>query len=51
MKFLNFYVEKFDMYVEDEFAPFVSYRFADPTDAAIFRSRFERKVTRLKLAG
>ncbi len=51
MKFLNFYVEKFDMYVEDEFAAFVRYCFADPMDAAIFRSRFERKVTRLKLAG
>jgi hypothetical protein len=51
MKFLNLYVEKFDMYVEDEFAVFVRYCFADPMDAAIFRSRFERKVTRLKLAG
>ena len=51
MKFLNFYVEKFDMYVEDEFAVFVRYCFADPMDAAIFRSRSERKVTRLKLAG
>jgi len=47
----RFYVEKFDMYVEDEFAAFVRYCFADPMDAAIFRSRFERKVTRLKLAG
>jgi hypothetical protein len=27
------------------------YCFADPMDAAIFRSRFERKVTRLKLTG
>jgi hypothetical protein len=51
MKFLNFYVEKFDMYVEDEFAAFVRYCFADPMDAAIFRSRFGRNVTCLKLAG
>jgi hypothetical protein len=39
------------MYVEDEYAMFVRYCFADPLDASIFRSRFERKVTRLKLAG
>jgi hypothetical protein len=36
---------------EDEYAAFVRYCFSDPMDAAIFRSRFERKVTRLKLAG
>ena len=51
MKFLSSYVEKFDMYVEDEYAVFVRYCFADPLDAAVFRSRFEQKVPRLKLAG
>jgi hypothetical protein len=48
MKFLNAYVEKFDMYVED--TGFVHYCFADPLDAAIFRSRFERKEDRFKIA-
>ncbi|MCC6781030.1 MAG: hypothetical protein IT537_31035 [Hyphomicrobiales bacterium] len=51
MKFLESYVEKFDMYVEDEYAVFVRYCFADPLDAAVFRSRFEPKAPRLKLAG
>jgi hypothetical protein len=51
MHFLNSYVGKFDMYVEDEYAAFVRYCFQDPLDAAIFRSRFESKVERLKLAG
>jgi hypothetical protein len=51
LKFLNSYVGKFDMYVEDEYAVFVRYCFADPLDAAIFRSRFEQKFTRFKLAG
>jgi hypothetical protein len=51
MNFLMNYVGKFDMYVEDEYAAFVRYCFADPLDAAIFRSRFEPKVDRLKLAG
>jgi len=51
MHFLNSYVGKFDMYVEDEYAAFVRYCFQDPLDAAIFRSRFEPKVERLKLAG
>jgi hypothetical protein len=51
MNFLSNYVEKFDMYVEDEYAAFVRYCFADPLDAAVFRSRFERKEDRLKLAG
>ncbi len=51
MNFLMNYVGKFDMYVEDEYATFVRYCFADPLDAAIFRSRFEPKVERLKLAG
>ena len=51
MNFLTSYVGRFDMYVEDEYAAFVRYCFEDPLDAAIFRSRFEPKVTRLKLAG
>ena len=51
MNFLMNYVGKFDMYVEDEYAAFVRYCFADPLDAPIFRSRFEPKVDRLKLAG
>jgi hypothetical protein len=50
MKFLASYVEKFDMYVEDEYARFVRYCFSDPLDAAVFRSRFEPKEPRLKLA-
>jgi hypothetical protein len=51
MNFLTSYVGKFDMYVEDEYAAFVRYCFADPLDAAIFRSRFEPRVERLKLVG
>lgn len=51
MNFLMSYVGKFDMYVEDEYAAFVRYCFADPLDAAIFRSRFEPKTERFKLAG
>jgi hypothetical protein len=51
MKFLSAYVGKFDMYVEDEYAVFVRYCFADPLDAAIFRSRFEHRATRFRLAG
>ena len=51
MNFLMNYVGKFDMYVEDEYASFVRYCFADPLDAAIFRSRFEPRAQRLKLAG
>jgi hypothetical protein len=51
MDFLTSYVGKFDMYVEDEYAAFVRYCFEDPLDAAIFRSRFEPKVERLKLVG
>ena len=43
MDFLLEYVGKFDMYVEDECAAYVRYCFADPMDAAIFRSRFEPK--------
>ena len=51
MRFLDLYVGKFDMYVEDEYAVFVRYCFADPLDAAIFRSRFEYKSSRFKLTG
>ena len=51
MDFLTSYVGKFDMYVEDEYAAFVRYCFEDPLDAAIFRSRFEVRAERLKLAG
>ena len=51
MKFLNSYVGKFDMYVEDDYAAFIRYCFEDPLDAEIFRSRFGRAVEWLKLAG
>jgi hypothetical protein len=51
MNFLEAYVGKFDLYVEDDYAMFVRYCFEDPLDAAIFRSRFEPKGDRLKLAG
>jgi len=51
LDFLIQYVEKFDMYVEDDYAAFVRYCFADPLDAEIFRSRFEPKAERFKLAG
>ena len=51
MAFLFSYIGKFDMYVEDDYAAFVRYCFADPMDAAVFRSRFEPKVERFKLAG
>jgi hypothetical protein len=51
MKFLSAYVGKFDMYVEDEYAVFVRYCFSDPLDAAIFRSRFEYRSSRFRLAG
>jgi hypothetical protein len=44
-------VGKFDMYVEDECAAYVRYCFADPMDAAIFRSRFERESEAFRLAG
>ena len=50
VEFLTRYVGKFDMYVEDEYATFIRYCFADALDAAIFRSRFESKE-RFKLAG
>ena len=51
MDFLLEYVRKFDMYVEDDYAAFVRYCFADPLDAEIFRARFESKVERVRLAG
>jgi hypothetical protein len=51
MNFLISYVGKFDMYVEDDYAAFVRYCFEDPLDAEIFRSRFEPKAERFKLAG
>jgi hypothetical protein len=50
MDFLLSYVGKFDMYVEDECAAYVRYCFADPLDAAIFRSRFEPKSAPFRLA-
>jgi hypothetical protein len=50
MRFLDYYVGKFDMYVEDECAQLVHYCFTDPADAAVFRSRFEQKSERFKLA-
>jgi hypothetical protein len=48
---LSSHVGKFDMYVEDECAAYVRYCFADPMDAAIFRSRFEPKSEPFRLAG
>jgi hypothetical protein len=51
LNFLIKYAGTFDMYVEDEYAAFVRYCFADPMDAEIFRARFEPKDDRLKLAG
>jgi hypothetical protein len=51
LSFLIEHVEKFDMYVEDDYAAFVRYCFEDPLDAEIFRARFEPKADRFKLAG
>jgi hypothetical protein len=51
LDFLISHAGKFDMYVEDEYAAFVRYCFADPLDAEIFRARFEHKGGRFKLAG
>jgi hypothetical protein len=51
MDFLISFVGKFDMYVEDDYAAFVRYCFEDSLDAEIFRSRFEPKIDRFKLAG
>ena len=50
MNFLLSYAGKFDMYVEDECAAYVRYCFADPLDAAIFKSRFESKSEPFRLA-
>ena len=41
----------FDMYVEDEWAAYVRYCFQDPMEAEVFRSRFEPKSERFRLAG
>jgi hypothetical protein len=49
MDFLLSYVGKFDLYVEDRCPAYV--RFQEPMDAAIFRSRFERKSEPFRLAG
>jgi hypothetical protein len=51
LDFLIQYAGKYDMYVEDDYAAFVRYCFEDPLDAEIFRSRFEPKDERLRLAG
>jgi hypothetical protein len=51
LSFLIEHVEKFDMYVEDDYAAFVRYCFEDPMDAEVFRARFEPKAERFKLAG
>jgi hypothetical protein len=51
MNFLLSHVGKFDMYVEDDYATFVRYCFADPMDAQVFRARFEPNDERFKLAG
>jgi hypothetical protein len=51
LNFLLSYAGKFDMYVEDESAAYVRYCFKDPMDAAIFRSRFERKSDPFRRAG
>lgn len=50
LDFLLANVGIFDMYVEDEYAAFVRYCFADAMDAEMFRARFEPKAERLKLA-
>ena len=51
MDFLLSYVGKFDLYVEDRCPAYVRYCFQEPMDAAIFRSRFERKSEAFRLAG
>jgi hypothetical protein len=48
---LSSHLGKFDMYVEDECAAYVRYCFADPMEAAVFRSRFEPKSDPFRLAG
>jgi hypothetical protein len=49
MKFLDYYVGKFDMYVEDEYAVFVRYCFADPGDAAASARGLSRSQSALSL--
>jgi hypothetical protein len=51
MDFLFSYVGKFDLYVEDQCLTYVRYCFQEPTDAAIFRSRFEPRSEPFRLAG
>jgi len=51
MDFLLAYVGKFDLYVEDQCPAYVRYCFQEPMDAAIFRSRSERKSEAFRLAG
>jgi hypothetical protein len=51
LDFLLANVGWFDMYVEDDYAAYVRYCFEDPRDAEIFRTRFEPKCERFKLAG
>jgi hypothetical protein len=51
MDFLLLYVGEFDLYVEDQCPAYVRYCLADPMDAAIFRSRFEPRSERFRLAG
>ena len=48
MDFLLSYIGKFDLYV---CPAYVRYCFQEPMDAAIFRSRFERKSEAFRLAG
>jgi len=50
MRFLDAHVGRFDMYAEDEYATCIRYCFADPLDAAVFRSRFGSRE-RFKLVG
>jgi hypothetical protein len=47
MDFLLSYIGKFDLYVEDHCPAYVRHCFADPMDAAIFRSRFEPTTSKL----
>jgi hypothetical protein len=48
---LSSYVGKFDMHVEDQCPAYVRYCFEDPMDAAVFRSHFEPRSERFRLAG
>ena len=51
MAFLAERIGKFDMYAEDDYAVFIRYCFADPSDAQEFRRRFEQRSDRFRLAG